>query len=302
MANGNGAVGPVSLSQLKSFSRITFERAKSRATHIPSGGAEYWKYLTLEHKLLDDIEVKAPGTLRHSLMVANIAAAAAFRIGADADLARAIGLFHDIFKGNFPHLFFEALTGEREKEGRREQIEVRSLEDLEVIMSHPVESANILKRSGFPEKIWRGVSEHHGDLKTKVDMSPDLKKMFDLDSSMETRYLHYTAKPSSRESAIVLLADRAEAVINRILSENHLVSPGEDFVQGWVKTLGEDARTKGQFVKCGLTVSAQTIVEEKISWWLYRYYNDLDITGTPPRDQILAVAVSPHNLSLPRTD
>ncbi|HVN67666.1 MAG TPA: HDIG domain-containing protein, partial [Candidatus Sulfotelmatobacter sp.] len=291
--------GPIGLKALEASTRITVERAKSRAIWITAGGNKY--LILLDHILLDRLEKMAPGTLRHSFMVANIAAAAAFHIeGVDPDLVRCIATFHDIAKGEHPEYFIEALSGRRDvDEQQRSQIEIKSLEELDFIMSHPDESARILEEYGFPPEVCQAVREHHGTLTTRLKLSAELQALIKKEPELKKK-LFYHAKPTSKASAIVFLADRCEAAISRMLAEEGIMYPGQDFIENKVKLLGVDAREKGQLDDSGLTVEEQAIVEEKITWWLYRYYNDLDITGTPPPAQI-AAAESRHNHSGPQS-
>jgi cyclic-di-AMP phosphodiesterase PgpH len=289
--------GPISLEKLKSSTRITIERAKSRALSITAGGNKY--LILLDHPLLKQLEEKAPGTLRHSFMVANIAAAAAFHIeGVDADLVRCIATFHDIAKKEHPEYFIEALSGRRDLDERQQsQIEIKNLEELDFIMSHPDESASVLEEQGFLPEVCQAVREHHGTSMTRLKLSAELRALLEANPDLKNK-LYYHAKPTSKASAIVFLSDRCEAAISRILAEEGKMYPDQDFIENKVKLIGEDARNKGQLDESGLTVEEQALVEAKIAWWLYRYYNDLDITGTPPPAQV-AAAGSRHNHSGP---
>jgi cyclic-di-AMP phosphodiesterase PgpH len=292
-----GMTVAVSLHQLKECSLITFERVMTRADRSNPDFDKYWKYLNLGHILLKQLESEAPGTMRHSLMVANIAGASASHIkGTNPDFARCIAYYHDIFKGKYPHLFFEAMSGLRNKEGQRRQIEINSLDDLNIVMSHANGSALMLRAEGFPEEVCRGVSEHHGDMFTLVNLGPDLQYLLN-DPKLRNMYLRYRGpRPTSKESAIVMLADRCEAVLNRKSTETDWpINPGYDLITEWVKDLSKDVRSRGQLINSGLSVEEQAIVEYKIAWWLFRYYNNLDITGTPSTKDLLAVEEFQHN-------
>src|SRR5438067_2874418 len=67
----------------------------------------------LNHPLLRRMTIEAPGTYHHSLVVANLAEAAAEAIGANATLCRVCSYFHDAGKLVKPEYFTENMSFER---------------------------------------------------------------------------------------------------------------------------------------------------------------------------------------------
>src|SRR5207249_560239 len=67
----------------------------------------------LNHSLLRRMTIEAPGTYHHSLVVANLAEAAAEAIGANATLCRVCSYFHDVGKLIKPEYFTENMSFER---------------------------------------------------------------------------------------------------------------------------------------------------------------------------------------------
>src|SRR5881227_866993 len=67
----------------------------------------------LNHPLLRRMTIEAPGTYHHSLVVANLAEAAAEAIGANATLCRVCAYFHDVGKLVKPDYFTENMSFER---------------------------------------------------------------------------------------------------------------------------------------------------------------------------------------------
>ena len=67
----------------------------------------------MNRPLLKDLSIKAPGTLQHSLQVANLSEAAAARIGADQLLVKVASLYHDIGKNIKPNLFYRKSGGRK---------------------------------------------------------------------------------------------------------------------------------------------------------------------------------------------
>src|SRR5215471_3088998 len=67
----------------------------------------------LNHPLLRRMTIEAPGTYHHSLVVANLAEAAAEAIGANGTLCRVCSYFHDVGKLVKPEYFTENMSFER---------------------------------------------------------------------------------------------------------------------------------------------------------------------------------------------
>ena len=69
--------------------------------------ATLFELTDFNHPLLRRMQVDAPGTYHHSLMVANLSENAAVAVGANPIVCRACSLFHDIGKMNQPQYFSE---------------------------------------------------------------------------------------------------------------------------------------------------------------------------------------------------
>lgn len=161
------------------------------------------------HVLLKRLFVEAPGTSQHSMMVANLADAAAEAIGANAMIARVGAYYHDIGKLENPLMFVENQLGVNPHD------ELTPAESVDIIRRHPEDGLKIARRHRLPQPVLRIIHEHHG---TTV-MQYFYRKAQELAEQIETEppnaddYRYRTTVPSSRESAIVMLADATEATV-----------------------------------------------------------------------------------------
>lgn len=160
------------------------------------------------HPALRYLEENALGTFNHSLVVGTLADRAANQIGANSQLARAMAYYHDLGKTENPTMFVENQIGYANPHES-----LSPSESAEIIKSHVTEGVRLAKSFKIPEIVYKGIIEHHGDgviryfyEKEKLENSEVLKKDF----------RHLGQKPSSKESAILMLADSLEAACRAI--------------------------------------------------------------------------------------
>ena len=106
------------------------------------------KLASPDHPLLKKLITKAPGTFSHSVIVGNLASAAALEIGADATLARVGAYYHDIGKIKRSSFFAENKPHGLD---RNEKIEPK-LKEL-VITAHIREGVNLAREHHLPQEI-----------------------------------------------------------------------------------------------------------------------------------------------------
>jgi putative nucleotidyltransferase with HDIG domain len=160
------------------------------------------------HPLLNQLLVKAPGTYHHTLMIANLAEQAAERIGANALLTRVGAFYHDIGKTKRPHFFTE-----NQMDGRNPHDMLDPYTSADILRGHVLDGLDLAKRYRLPSKIRAFINEHHGDgfisfmyQKAVEEAGGDASKVD------EKRFRYVGPKPQSRETALVMLADTAEAI------------------------------------------------------------------------------------------
>ena len=193
------------------------------------------------HPLLRRLMLEAPGTYHHSILVGNLAEAAAEAVGADGLLARVGSHYHDIGKLRRPYFFVENQVG---KDNPHDKM-APSLSTL-IITSHVKDGIELANEFKLPDVVTQFIAQHHGT---------DLVRFFyhracessDDDSISETDYRYPGPKPQGREVAIVSLADAAEAAVRSISRPN----PGK--IEGLVRKIIKDRLNSGELDESDLT-------------------------------------------------
>ncbi len=216
-----------------------------------------------DHPLLRELCLTAPGTYAHSVMVGNLAEAAAEEIGADALFCRVASYYHDIGKINRPHCFIENQHGDN--------IHMRlnpSLSAL-IISSHVKDGLELATRYRLPDQIKAIVCEHHGTSLIRYFYNQALATSGEdrHDPILEQHYRYEGPKPQSRESGIIMLADTVEAALRT------LDKPSQPRIQSRVQTLIQDIMNDGQLDECDLTFKDIRKIEEAFSRQLCAMYH-----------------------------
>lgn len=160
-----------------------------------------------DHPMLRFILRSAPGTYQHSLQVANLAEQAAERIGANALLIRVGALYHDAGKAQHPEYFVEnQLDGVNPHEGLDPYISAG------IIIAHVTDGMKMAATHRLPSRIRAFISEHHGTLKTSYQYQRAVQAAGGDSSKVDaTKFAYPGPRPSSKETAILMLADGCEA-------------------------------------------------------------------------------------------
>lgn len=155
--------------------------------------------------LMQTFAEKAPGTFQHSLQVGNLASEAAKRIGANALLVRTGALYHDIGKMLHPEFFIENQNG-----GINPLNNLPPKQAAQVVIQHVMDGVDIAKKAKLPSIIVQFIQTHHGTLLTRyfyntyVNAHPG--------EEVDDRPFRYAGpKPSTKEGAILMMADAIEA-------------------------------------------------------------------------------------------
>ncbi len=154
--------------------------------------------------LLRELAIKAPGTMQHTIQVANLAEAAAAEIKADALLARVGSLYHDVGKSKNPEFFVENQTGS----SPHSQMDHK--ESARIIIEHVRAGEKMAKKAHLPQMITRFISTHHGTTKVEYFYKTYLQENPGITVD-ESDFTYPGPKPRSKEEAILMLADSVEA-------------------------------------------------------------------------------------------
>lgn len=165
----------------------------------------------LEHPLLKEMSINAPGTLQHSLQVANLAEAAATAIGANALLIRVAALYHDIGKMIEPTFYIENQTGESPHEG------LTAEGSAQVIIGHVTKGVKIAKKHKLPAVLHDFILTHHGT--TRVEY---FWRAYETEhkGASDAAFRYPGPRPRTREGTLLMLADSIEAASKSLQQPN----------------------------------------------------------------------------------
>ncbi|SFF00470.1 hypothetical protein SAMN05216378_4698 [Paenibacillus catalpae] len=198
------------------------------------------------HPLLRKLLTETPGTYHHSVMVGNLAEAAAESIGADGLLCRVGSYYHDIGKTKRPSYFIENQTN---MENPHDTIEPKLSKSI--IVAHARDGVDMLKAQNIPKPIRDIAEQHHGTTSLKFFYFKALKQAEEQGIQVnftEDDYRYPGPKAQSKEAAIVGLADCVEAAVRSLRSPT--VEQVEAMIQKIIKSRVDD----NQYNECDLTM------------------------------------------------
>lgn len=165
------------------------------------------------HPLLKRMMTEAPGTYNHSILVGNLAEAAADAIGADALLVRVASYYHDIGKLKRPHFYIE-----NQRPGENPHDKLQPALSAMIITSHVTDGIKMLREARFPEEIIDIVEQHHGNSLVSFFYHKAKEAALDPDEIKEEDYRYKGRRPQTKEAALVMLADSVQAAIQALQS------------------------------------------------------------------------------------
>jgi len=199
-----------------------------------------WSDLNLP--LLKKLSVTAPGTYNHSIIVGNLAEAAAESIGVDSILTRVASYYHDIGKMLKPEYFIENQMGIKNPHNK-----LTPQLSCIILISHVKEGIEIAQRAGLPNEIIKIIREHHGS-SLIVPFFEKAKKQNHKEKVDESQFRYPGPSPSTKESGIVMLADSVEAA-SRSLEE-----PNAKRLKSLINEIIEERFRDGQLNNSQLTL------------------------------------------------
>lgn len=205
----------------------------------------------LNKPLLKELSLKAPGTLQHSLQVANLCEAAAEKIGANSLLIKVGALYHDIGKTYAPEFFIE-----NQRKDENPYAELDYFDSAEKIIQHVTIGEKMAKKHKLPKILQRFIITHHGTTRVEyfyrkqVNEFPD--KEFD-----ETLFRYPGPKPKTKEEAIMMIADSLEA------AAKSLNKPTIEDIDSLVRNITKYKIDEGQLEESELTFEELQIIQEE---------------------------------------
>jgi hypothetical protein len=192
--------------------------------------------------LIRRLSEEAPGTFQHSLQVANLAEMGALEVGANALLVRAGAIYHDIGKLNRPMYFIE-----NQSNNINPHDEIDFDKSAEIIINHVLDGIEIAKANNLPDELIDFIRTHHGTTtveyfyKQYIDNFPEEE----VDSK---RFSYPGPKPYSKETAILMMADSAEA------SARSIKNPTAENIDNLIEIVINKQLKDDQFIDADITL------------------------------------------------
>ena len=202
----------------------------------------------INNSLLRKMSEIAPGTFQHSLQMANLAAEAANRIGANSQLVRTGALYHDIGKTLNPAFFTENQSGINPHKSLSYE------QSAQVIINHITDGIKLAEKHNLPKVIKDFIRSHHGAGVAKYfyisykNEHPDEE----IDISM---FSYPGPNPFTKEQAILMMADAVEAA-SRSLPEYT-----EESINGLIEKIVDGQVQDGYFKECPITFKDIALVK-----------------------------------------
>jgi hypothetical protein len=194
------------------------------------------------HPLLHELQLKAPGTYHHSLLISNMAEQAAQRIGADALLVRVGAYYHDVGKMLRPYFFVE-----NQVEGANVHDRLDPETSAQIVISHVADGLELAEKYGLPAVLRDFIAQHHGTTRANYFYRQACEARGE-DGVDEKAFRYPGPRPQTREAAILMLADAVEATAraNRPATRDEI----DELVRNTINR----RLTEGELDHCDLTL------------------------------------------------
>jgi putative nucleotidyltransferase with HDIG domain len=222
----------------------------------------------LNHPLLQQMTMEAPGTYHHSLLVANLAESGAKAIGLDPTACRVMAYFHDIGKIIKPEYFTENIPP-----GANPHENLSPSMSALIIVAHVKEGIDLAIKYGLKKQVLEAIQQHHGDsvvsyfhqraLQQQQDAREGGKIMNmreeDVPEVSENSFRYPGPKPQTREIALLSLADSVEA------ASRSLEKPTAQRIEDLVNEIVAHKIGTGQLDECNMTMNEIRAAAEAMS-------------------------------------
>ncbi len=222
------------------------------------------------HPLLLHMQLEAPGTYHHSLVVAQLAENAANAVGANPLLTRVCALFHDVGKTVNPQFFAE---NQRERSNPHDERD--PAESARIIKRHVPDGVELALKHRLPRMVIDVIQQHHGTTLVRYfyhraceRTNPPFPKSAATRSEPppapvdEAAFRYDGPKPQFKESAIISLADAVEATA-RSMREVEATK-----VHDMIERIVGERITDGQLDNAPLTLEEITRIKHSFQFTL----------------------------------
>ena len=213
------------------------------------------------HPLMKRLMIEAPGTYHHSIIVANLAEAAADKIGANSYLARAGAYYHDIGKLKRPGYFSE------NQHGSNPHANTDPYVSAAILTSHTKDGVLMAQKEHLPPEVQDIILQHHGV--TPVMFFYHKALQLAGGQHVDINDFRYTGpKPQTKEASIVMLADTIEAAVRS------MKDPTPKGIDQFIERLIRGKLEDGQLSDCELSLRDIDQISEAFSGILKGVYHE----------------------------
>ena len=210
------------------------------------------EYSDLNNEVMSRMAIEMPATYAHSLMLGQLAEAAANAVNANGLLARVIAYYHDIGKLKRPEYYSENQNGTNIHDELSPRLSARA------IACHVMCGVELAQEYHLPQVIVSGIREHHGTCLIGFFYQKALEQNKH-DDVREEDFRYPGPKPQSRETAIIMICDAVESGVRSIKN------PNEDRVRDFIDKVITSRSNDRQFDECPLTLKDLDIIKEAVT-------------------------------------
>ncbi len=195
--------------------------------------------------ILKRLQMDAPGTYHHCLMVANLCEAAAEAIGANPILAKVGAYYHDIGKLKRPFFFVENQSSFGIENPHNK---LNSRLSKMVVTAHTKDGIELAKEYNLPPIINDFILQHHGEGLASYFYNQAIKEE-GIENVKEEQFRYSGPKPKTKETAILMIADAVEAAVRAMKAS----TPEE--IDPIIKNIIDERIKDNQLSDCPLTLA-----------------------------------------------
>lgn len=204
-----------------------------------------------DNPLLKELALLSPGTYFHSVVMGNLAEAAADVVGANALQSRVMALYHDIGKMRRPSYFAENQNSGNVHDRLPPELSAR------IIFAHIKDGVDIAVEHKLGRPVIDAITQHQGTTLLKTFYAKALERSNREGGTVnESEFRYPGPRPMSKEAAILMLADAVEA------STRALKDPSPAEVRARIDSVVGERMADGQLDDCQLTLKDLAAIEE----------------------------------------
>ncbi len=212
--------------------------------------------LDLDHPLMKNLMIEAPGTYHHSIIVGNLVEACSDLVGINPLLARVGAYYHDIGKSKMPEYFIE-----NKFMGASKHEKLTPHMSAIVLTSHVKEGVELARQHNLAEEVVDIIEQHHGNALITY-FYEKAKEAPNGETLSEDVYRYPGPKPQTRTSALIMMADAVEAS-SRVLND-----PTPARITALVDKIINHIFLAGQLEECKLTLKDISEIKSRFTYIL----------------------------------